>query len=163
MRFSMTKLMLWWITIVGFISLETGILHAQHKILFLHLRMQDDTIKLVGSNVRSGVLKQARDLDKIGRMEYEFRSSAGLLLWKGIMDDPTIRRYEFEDPMKPGQLTVKQVRLKDVEFTLRAPFKEEMHRVEFYRTTLARSSSGMLDNVRTFIGTIEVMPERGKQ
>ena len=163
MRVSMMKSILWVVTIVGLISLDANIAYAQQKILFLHLRMQDDTIKLVGSNVRSGISKQARDLETITGIEYEFRSSSGLLLWNGVLEDPSIRRYEFEDSMKSGQITTKEVRLKDVEFTLRVPFKKGMSHVEFYRRGFEKSSSGMHKNTRKLIGAIDKQPERGRQ
>ncbi len=163
MRLSMLKSILWWTATIVLISLHADSVHAQQKILFLHLRMQDDTINLIGSNVRSGVLKRARNLEKITGIEYEFRSSTGLLLWKGVLDDPSIRRYEFEDLMKPGQITTKEVRLKDVEFTLRVPFKKGMNHVEFYRSGFSKSSSGLRNNARKLIGAIEMQLERGGQ
>jgi len=163
MKISVTKSILWLVTIVSLNSLDASIVHAQQKILFLHLRIQDDTIKLIGSNIRFGVSKRVRDLEIFNGIEYEFRSSDGLLLWNGFLEDPSIRRYEFEDSMKPGQIKTKEVRLKDVEFTLRVPFKKGMNHVEFYRSGVAKSSSGMRKNARKLIGAIDMQPKRGGQ
>lgn len=159
MRPSITKSVhwtLWLIAMVCFLTLETNLVHAQHKILFLQLRMQGDTIRLVGSNITPGVVKRARGSGPNAAIQYKVYSATGLLLWEGAMDDPSIRRYEFENPEKPGQLVAKLVKLQDVEFTLRIPLKEGVRYVQFYRTESTRSTVGKQGNVKKPISIIEV-------
>ena len=154
------KSLIVFLAVIGSAGLETGAIFAQHKILFLHLRMKDDTIHLVGSTLRAGFLKEARESETASGLEYEVRSSAGGLLFKEGIDDPSIERFEYEDPANPGILTVKQVMLKDVDFTVRVPFTEGMRDVEFYRPVSTEWPSFHKDG-RRCIGRIEVHQERG--
>jgi len=111
--------------------------HAQStsaaQIVFLHFKIKDDTIALVKSNTRPGVVKQRRGGETHGGIYYDVVSSSGQSLWHGVMDDPLVQRMEYGDPTNPGQLNIKYVKLKEAEFRLRMPFKPEAHRIEFYR------------------------------
>jgi len=148
---------------LGLISIRVDLVQAQHKILFLRLRIQNDSITLVQSSVRPGTLKQTVGYAKIDGIEYRCQSADGLTLLSNVMSDPTVRRYEFEDPAQPGTLSVKQVKLKDVEFTLRIPFKDEMRRVEFFRVVSPGTSSLLQKSPRKFIGAIEIPSDGGGQ
>lgn len=149
------------IVITGLIPFEAVRVHAQDKILFLRLQMQNDSITIVQSNIRAGVLKPVRDTGKAGGIEYQCRSSLGSLLSDGVIDDPSIRRYEFEDPAQPGKLRFKVAKLKDVRFTLRIPFKEEISHIEFYRIGSAGTNSRLQNGVKAFLGSVEIHPEGG--
>jgi hypothetical protein len=151
------------IAILGLTFSRADLVHAQNQILFLRLRIQNDSITMVRSNVRPGVLKQAMDFSKNGEIEYQCQSAAGLLLLSSVINDPSVRRYEFEDPEQPGALRMKEVKLKDVEFTLRIPFREDIRRVEFFRVEPPGASNLMRKAARTFIGAIEIPPGAGGQ
>jgi hypothetical protein len=153
------KLMLLTIVAVGLIFLESSLLQAQHKILFLRLHMQNDSISLVRSSIRSGVLKNMKSSAKASGIEYQCRSSAGQLVLDGVIDDPSFRRYEFDEPLQPGKLKVKQVKLKDVLFTLRIPLKEGMHHLEFFRVSLPGVSPRLQKAERMSLGTVVINPE----
>jgi hypothetical protein len=162
-KFLLQKSIIFLIAILGLISLKTDLLYAQHKILFLRLRILNDSITWVQSSVRPGVLKKAVDFARNGEIEYQCQSATGLLLSSSVMNDPSVHCYEFEDPDQPGTLRMKEVKLTDVEFTLRIPFREDICRVEFFRIELPRVSPVVRKAVRTFIGAIEIPPGAGGQ
>jgi hypothetical protein len=103
------------------------------QIVFLHCKMKNDTLTLVKSNIRPGVVKQKRGSEIRGKISYAMLSSAGKLLWRGAMEDPLLQRFEHADPANPGQIKIKYVKLNEADFTLRLPFEPEAHRIEFYR------------------------------
>jgi hypothetical protein len=162
-KFILPKSILISIAILGLTSLKADLGHAQNKILFLRLRFHNNSITLVQSNVRPGVLKQSADFLKSGGIEYQCQTAAGQLLLSSLMNDPSIQRYEFEDPEHPRTLRMKEVKLTDVEFTLRIPFKEDIRRVEFFRVEPQGTSSLMRKTARTCIGAIEIPAGAGGQ
>lgn len=111
--------------------------HAQApsaaQIVFLHFKIKDDTVTLVKSNVRPGVVKQRRGGETRGEIYYDVVSSSGKSLWNGAREDPLVQRIEYGDPADSGRIKIKYVTHKDAEFTLRIPFMPEAHRIEFYR------------------------------
>jgi hypothetical protein len=105
------------------------------QILFLHLRMKDGTLTLVRSATVAGVLKSRRSADKKAPFQLEVETAEGASLWGEKMTDPSVRRYEYEDPDNPGVIKSKVVQLNEVEFTVRVPFKKEARRLSFYRVS----------------------------
>jgi hypothetical protein len=110
------------------------------QILFLHLRLTNQVVSLVGSATRPGVLKPAREA-ATDDLHYELFSASGESLWKAGLADPTVRSLEYEDPPGSGNLKRKTVVLKVAEFTLRVPALPEGKRVDFYKL----ESSGIPD------------------
>jgi hypothetical protein len=161
MRTITFKLPLYLIALIGLIPLQTIRVHAQDKILFLRFRMRDDSITIVQSNIRAGFLKPIIDAGKAGGIEYQCRSSVGSLISRGIIDDPSSRRYEFEDPDQPGRLKVKVVSFNDVKFTLRIRFEKEISRIEFYRIRIPEPSSRLQKKVKVFLGSVNIHPNGG--
>lgn len=127
---------------------------SEAQIVFLHLRMKGDTLTLVKSALRPGVLKQRRPIEKPGGIYYEIVSSSGKLLWKGVAGDPSRQRLEYEDPDHPGRLKIKYVKLNEVEFTLRIPFKAGMSRLELYRLVPAETGQGQPKVLRQLLDSI---------
>jgi hypothetical protein len=109
------------------------------QIVFLKFKMKNDTLALVQSAIRPGVLKQKRGGESRGEISYEVRSASGKLLWRGAIADPLLQRFEHEDPANPGRIKIKSVKLNEAEFTLRVPFQPEAHRIEFYRQRVAEA------------------------
>jgi hypothetical protein len=105
------------------------------QILFLHLRMKGGTLTLVKSATVPGVLKSRRSADKKAPLQLEVETAEGASLWSDTMNDPSVRRYEYEDPDNPGVIKSKVVRLNEVEFTVRVPLKKEARRLSFYRVS----------------------------
>ncbi|MDL1874332.1 hypothetical protein FBQ85_04065, partial [Cytophagia bacterium CHB2] len=58
------------------------------QIVFLHLRMKNDSLTLVKSALRPGRVKQRRLVEKPGGIYYEVISSSGKSLWQGATGDP---------------------------------------------------------------------------
>jgi hypothetical protein len=109
---------------------------AAAQIVFLHFKIKNDTITLVKSNIRPGVVKQRRGGETRGEIHYEAVSPSGKLLWNGAMEDPLVQRIEYGDPADSGRIKIKYVTHSEAYFTLRMPFKPEAHRMEFYRVEL---------------------------
>ncbi|MGH7451129.1 MAG: hypothetical protein ACRENG_07285 [bacterium] len=124
----------------------TNSLHAQSpsaaQIVFLHFKMKNDSITLVKSNTRPGVVKQRRGGETRGGIYYDAVSASGKSLWNGVMNDPMVQRIEFSDPADSGRIKIKYVTHKEAEFTLRMPFKPEAHRIEFYRVEPPADQNG---------------------
>ena len=88
------------------------------QIVFLHLRIREDTISLEDVTIRNGKLKQSRHDTPTTGMSYQVLTSKGNILWSGVTEDPLIRRYEYEDPLNPGKLKTKLVKLEEATFTI---------------------------------------------
>jgi hypothetical protein len=129
---------------------------SEAQIVFLHLRMKNDTLTLVKSALRPGLVKQRRLVEKSGGIYYEVISSSGKSLWQGVTGDPSQQRLEYEDPDHPGELKTKYVKLNEVEFTLRIPFNPEMSRLELYRMAPAAIAQGRPKVLRKLIGSIPI-------
>ncbi len=162
-RLTISKSVLLPAAIVAFVVVHGELLHAQSKILFLRLSIQNDSIALVRSSIRPGVLKQGEGSGRGSGIEYQCRSASGQIVATGIIADPSIRHYEYEDPEHPGILKTTHVKLKSAQFTLRLALKENLSRVEFYRVASDPNAGVLPKATRTFLGTIEIHPERGVQ
>lgn len=133
------------------------------QIVFLKFKMTNDTLTLVQSALRPGVLKQKRGGETRGEISYEVRSSSGKLLWREAMEDPLLQRFEYEEPANPGQIKIKAVKLNEAEFTLRLPFKPEAHRIEFYRQNSPEANQGRLKaSRRVTLGSMLLQPKGGE-
>jgi hypothetical protein len=144
------------ICIAVVLSLAAGELLAQKKpgsrVIFLHLRMKQGKVLLIDRTVRAGSLKPSRATQEYASLSYELFSATGEVLWRSTMHDPTLRRYEYEDPDQRGTLRSKQAVLDDVEFTVRVPDIDGASRVEFYRSLAPSASSER--PVRRSIGSV---------
>jgi len=142
--------------------LFSGLLFSQDGIVFLHLRLKDNTISLLESNVRPGTLKESRAVNNDIGISLEVLSENGSPIFVNTVNDPSIQHYEYEDPNSSQRLIKKEVIQNDVEFFLRVPYFKDMRRIRFYRTTLlpAQTKSQRLN--RLLLGTIELYLQ-GKQ
>jgi hypothetical protein len=71
------------------------------QIRFFHLRIKDQTVSLVDTTTRPGVLKPRLNNGPAG-LQYELVSAAGISLWKGAVPDSALRHFEYEDPPGSG-------------------------------------------------------------
>jgi hypothetical protein len=132
------------------------------QILFLHLKITNGVVRVVESTVVPGHLKPAVTAEKPGDLYLELISTNRLTVWTGVVPDPLVRRYEYEDPDHPGQLKVKEVKLDQAEFTIRVPERSEARRLDIYRMDPSADKSAAVASgqARTMLGTVELpVPE----
>lgn len=103
------------------------------KFLFLTLRCKDGVITVVKSTVISGALKSQRDSAKPDALHITLERTAGESAWSVAIDDPSVRRYEYEDPQQPGVIRSKEVKVNDIEFIVRAPLVAGVRHLAVYR------------------------------
>lgn len=132
----------------------TGILPAQDGIVFLHLRLKNNTITLLESKIQPGTLKEDRMTKSNTGISIEVESDIGSIIFTKTINDPSVQHYEFEDPNFPGRLISKEIVQNDVDFFVRIPYKKNVHRVHFYRTFILPSSSRTKQLNKVIIGTI---------
>jgi hypothetical protein len=115
----------------------TTTVHAQEsgsdKIMFLRLRLKNDMVSLISKTIRQGKLKSHRLEKTQNGIRYTITSSTGESLATGFIEDPSVRRYEYEDPAQAGHIKTKLVTSTDVEFTLRIPVRTGMQVITFDR------------------------------
>ena len=94
-----------------FIIFPQSFLIAQQKsgdkIVFLYLNMKDGTITLEKISMRPGKLKKRRSSEEFGQISYKVFDKNEKLLIRDSISDPTIIRYEYEDPPGSGKLKKK--------------------------------------------------------
>jgi hypothetical protein len=122
-------------------------------ILFLHLKVTNQTVSLVEATLRPGVLKRVREADSTA-LFCELLAEDGTTLWKGNMPDPTLRHFEYEDPSNPGQLRRKSVQVSEAEFTLRVPSVPAARRIDFFKVPPGSPGAGLQKLSRTSWGSI---------
>ena len=103
------------------------------KILFLKFRMKNNNISLVQAKVRPGHLKLTPGGPGMETIRYVVLSGSGDTQWVGTMQDPGIRRLEFEDTVHPGHMMKKFVNQSDTKFTLRVPLLPDAKEILFFR------------------------------
>jgi len=130
----------------------TGIAQDGARVVFLHLKLSHGTLTLLSQAVRSGSVKPSRGAQQYAAWTYDLLSSSGEVLWSGAMHDPSLKRYEYEDPARPGTLKSKQVLLDEVEFSVKVPDITGGSRLQFYRSIAP--SAGAEGPVRRLIGSI---------
>ena len=138
--FSITILLLIGGAILGDVVAEG----ANDKIIFLHLRLENETIVLDSVKVRPGTLKvRSVPSNKRGDgwIHYVMRSEDDSRIGEGILKDPRLkfRGLEYEDPRNPGALMKIDVTEEPFRFLLRIPYTENLSRVEFFKGSLESS------------------------
>ncbi|HEY5912600.1 MAG TPA: hypothetical protein VJA21_18520 [Verrucomicrobiae bacterium] len=129
-----------------------------NQILFLHLRLKGDAIALVSSAVKPGRLKTPVAPDKTGGLELELMSTNRAKLWSDVIHDPTVRRFEYEDPDRPGELKVKEVKVTEIEFTVRVPYHEDGGELKVYRLErqATRAEAAVSGRAKKLLGSIKI-------
>jgi hypothetical protein len=122
-------------------------------ILFLRLKVKNQTISLVEATLRPGVLKPGLEGDSTA-LFCELLAEDGTALWKGNMPDPNLRHFEYEDPSNPGQLRRKSVQVSEAEFTLRVPSVPAARRIDFFKVQPGSPGVSLQKLSRTSWGSI---------
>lgn len=102
-------------------------------VVFVRLHMTPEGISLVEYSCVSGQLKQPRESQNIKEITWEAMSSSDSVITKGSLDNPLIRRFEYEDPNNPGNLVSRTVELNEAYFVIRMPFSYDIKSLSFYR------------------------------
>jgi hypothetical protein len=105
----------------------------EEKFLFLTLRYKDGAITLVKSALVPGSLKPQRNSTRPEALHIALEKVAGEAAWSVVMEDPSLRRYEYEDPQQPGVIRLQEARLDEIEFIVRAPFIAGVRQLGIYR------------------------------
>lgn len=133
------------------------------QILFVHLKITNGVVRLIESKAAPGHLKPIIVAEKPGDLCLELTSTNGPPVWTGVVSDPLVRRYEYEDPDHPGQLKVKEVKLDQAEFTVRVPGRKEARLLNIYRLEppAAPSAAVAASRTRTQLGSIALTVPEG--
>lgn len=128
------------------------------QILFLHLKLKDDAITLVGSSVKPGRLKTPFAPDKKGQVHLELTSTNGTVLWSDVIADPTVQRLEYKDPDHPGALKTKQVKVAETEFTLRLPFHKDAKQLKLHSLEKPANRADAVKRTKKLLGSVAIPP-----
>ena len=102
--------------------------------LFLNLKVQaDQSVKLLSSVARPGVLKPSANADSFSGIHYDLLDKGGKSLWHAAIPDPTHRVLEHLDRSESRKLVQSRVEMPNAEFMVRVPALSNAVRVAFYR------------------------------
>lgn len=132
------------------------------QILFLHLKITSNVVRLLDSKAVPGHLKATVTAEKPGDLYLELISTNSATLWTGFAPDPLVHRYEYEDPDHPGQLKVKEVKRNQAEFTIRVPGQKAAKQLNIYRLDKSAEKTATVasNKTRTLLGTLD-LPDPG--
>ena len=102
-------------------------------ILFVNLKAKDGRFSFVSATNVPGVLKTHRGAQPQKDFQLVLEDADGKPLWTGSLADPLVQRLEYEDPARPGEILVKEVRLTEAEFSVRLPAKSGRRHLAIYR------------------------------
>jgi hypothetical protein len=137
-------------------SLMAAATNQPSQILFLHLRMHGNAVSLLNSSPSPGVLKPQPN-PEAREIQYELLSSSGEVLWKGGLDDPSLKQIDYQDPPRSGRFKRKVIHVRDVEFTVRVPLSSGAQRIEFFRVeTMPGDTPAKNHSIRKPLGSVSV-------
>ena len=132
-------------------------------IWFLHLRLTNNQVVLVNQKKTPGSLKTPRGAATARPLRIDLQSGDGSVLWTQTIDDPAIRRIEYEDPQEPGKMRAREVTLTNVEFTVRVPYRQQARRAVVSRRSAAAAMPAAGKSAPTSayveVGRFELKPE----
>lgn len=127
------------------------------RIVFLRLKLKHDSVAVLRATVRPGTLKSPRAALAGEGLAYDVVSSDGRVLWHGLIDNPLVRRYEYEDPAEAGRLKSGMIVSDEAEFTIRIPLREGMQLLRM--EMIARNpKGGTRGAMRTPLGPVTIPP-----
>jgi hypothetical protein len=157
---SLKKISLLFIALFGLFLSFAGSLTAQQqsgsKIVFLKMRLKDNSLTLLAITIRPGYLKQQRTWGAKGEILYKVFSASGAPVWFSAMEDPSRRRLEYEDPSAQGKIKVKEVEQNDVIFSVRIPYDTETKSISFYRLNEGGPQIKQKQTEATLLGSFDL-------
>jgi len=130
--------------------------NASAGILFLHLQLKNNSVALVESSVQPGYLKPRPVEDIPNGIHFDLISADGRELWRGVIEDPSQRVVEYEEPPRSGKLKRKSIQAAEAEFTVRIPVLADARRIELY--TLEKTGSAGKETRRS-LGSLSLPPK----
>ena len=125
-------------------------------IALLHMRLKDGAISLRNLRLKPGKLKKTDSAYRqAGTIEFEAVSREDKVVLTGAVDDPAVRRLEYEDPDNPGRLKTLVVREPDADFMVRVPWNPKIKSVRFFRLEKDRKA-GAERLVRKPLASVDV-------
>ena len=110
---------------------KSGRGEADERILFLHLKADSSGIRLIDYTLANGHLKKSKVPTRSHGVAFQVIDQAGENQFESIIENPLVKKYEYEDPNRPGELKMKVLQLDEAEFWVRVPMAESMDRIEF--------------------------------
>jgi hypothetical protein len=150
--------------VVALMTLSLGRVPASdgtNQFLFLTLRLKGGTVTLEKASVVSGTLKPQQDSTDAEPLFVTLEPAEGEARWSLAIDDPSIQRYEYEDPQQSGVLKSKLVQVDDVEFVVRAPLTPGVRHIAIHRKekSVQPAKAGALPAAKTLLARIELPKE----
>ena len=109
------------------------------RIAFVHLRIGQRSLEVLGTKITPGRLKPAAE--HVGtRIALEVISVDGKPLWRGSIDDPALEKLETAAGSDHKHIKAAAVERENVETTIRVPFFEDRQTVRFSRVTPSSTS-----------------------
>ncbi|MEW6049745.1 MAG: hypothetical protein AB1644_01600 [Candidatus Zixiibacteriota bacterium] len=115
--------------------------NAATRVAFLQIHVDSSGVRLESAKVVKGAFKQPRGESNRSGILYEVVLDDGSVLTSGIVADPLIKRFEYEDPDQPSRLRSKVVALDEAVFTVRIPYNDAVDQVVFSRVALSTDVS----------------------
>jgi hypothetical protein len=121
---------------------------AGDTFLFLTLRMRTGEVSVVRSQIVPGTLKPQPAPRAPEPLAVVLEDSDGTELATARLDDPSLRRFEYEDPDQPGAIKARTVPVDDTEFIVRVPQPARATRVAVYREAAGAAGTGSTERVK---------------
>lgn len=134
------------------ISVATG---TEDKIVFLKFRIDSNSIVLTKTTLADGKLKNSRNNISNKEIYFEVVSKDSRLLSSGNIENPLVKKLEYENPDKPGELLHKIVNLESAEFTVRINYNNQIDRINFYRAQYDKDLK-TIRNSENLIGSVSL-------
>jgi len=143
------------ITLFLILSVISNVAGTENKIVFLQFNIDSNSISLTKSTLADGELKKPRIKSSGKEIYFEVVSKDSQLLSSGNIENPLVRKFEYENPDKPGEILQKIVNLESVEFIVRVDYNNQIDKINFYRTQYDRDPK-TIRNSKHLIGSVSL-------
>jgi hypothetical protein len=116
----------------------------QGRIAFIHCVIDSTGVVSSDISLAPGRVKEIPRTPEPNGLMFELITSDGTIMESGYLDNPLIKKYEYEDPDNPGRLLSKIVHLEKAHFMLRVNVTDHLDHIAFYRLSGEYDSSRRL-------------------
>ncbi len=128
---------------------------TENKVVFLQFHIDSNSISLTKSTMADGELKKTRIRTESKEIYFEIVSKDSQLLSSGNIENPLVRKFEYENPDKPGEILNKIINLESAEFTVRVDYNNRIDKINFYRTHFEKDIKSVR-NSENLIGSVSL-------